>query len=166
PDAPSRTRAPRSGANASESTASARPLRIASLTVSQGRFDFVDATTTPPYWTGLASTDATARGLALEPHALDSLSLTARQDELHPLRASARRTGDESWRGELAVEGLSLPTLNPYLAPVLGYEAQAGTLDLEIEATLARGRLAATTAIALDGVALRQTGLDVIQQQT
>ncbi|MEW6269866.1 MAG: DUF748 domain-containing protein [Thermodesulfobacteriota bacterium] len=149
-----------------DAAAATRPIRITSLSVSQGRVDYVDQTTSPPYWTGLASTDVVAREVRLAPRDLGTLELSARQDELHPLRGSAQRTGEESWRGALAVEGVSLPTLNPYLAPVFGYEAQAGTLDLDVDAMLARGRLSATSALELADVGLRQTGLDVIQQQT
>lgn len=151
---------------AAHAEAAPRPIRIESLALSQGRIDFVDLTTQPPYWMGVASADVAARGVQLVPRDLEQLDASARQDELHPLHASARRTGADAWRGELTVEQLSLPTLNPYLAPVLGYEAQAGTLTLDVDATLAGGKLSAASAVSLEDVGLRQTGLDVIQQQT
>lgn len=143
-----------------------RTIRITSLSAEGGRVDFVDRTTAPPYWTGLAQIEASARGVRLAPPALDDLTLSGRQDEMHPVRATVRRVGDERWQGEAVVDGMSLATLNPYLSPVLGYEAQSGTLSLTLGGTLDGARLVATSELTLDDVAMRQTGLDVIQRET
>jgi len=146
--------------------AAARPVRIGTVTVSNGRIDFVDQTTQPPFWMGVASAEAMIRDVWLTPLDAGQLDFSARQDELHPVRASVRRTGDASWQGTATLDAISLATLNPYLSPVLGYEAQTGTLTLDLDATLERQQLVATGAVSLDGVGLKQTGLDVIQRQT
>ena len=143
-----------------------RTVRLDAVVIDGGRVDFVDHTTTPPYWMGIAALAGTLQGAGIAPPALAQVQLAARQDELHPLAASVRRTGDRRWQGNASLQGLSLATLNPYLSPVLGYEAQAGTLSAELGATLEGSRLAATTALSLDDVAVRQTGLDVIQRET
>ena len=144
----------------------ARTVRIGTLAIDNGRVDFVDQTTQPPYWMGLASAQATLKGVQLTPAEIGQLDLSGRQDELHPLHASAQRTGVERWQGQATLDGLSLVTLNPYLSPVLGYEAQTGTLSVTVDATLDGRTLNATSALSLDGVGLRQTGLDVVQRQT
>ena len=115
---------------------------------------------------GLTSTAMTVGDLQLVPAALSQLDLSARQDELHPVRASVQRTGDARWQAKATLDGISLPTLNPYLAPVLGYEAQTGSLTLDLDATLVHQKLAVTSALSLEDVGLKQTGLDVIQRQT
>jgi len=155
-----------SASGAPADPAAARPVRIAALTIGNGRLDFVDRTTQPPYWMGLASVEAMVREVTLTPPTLGQLDFSARQDELHPVRASVRRIGDERWQASAALDELSLTTLNPYLSPVLGYQASTGTLNLQIDATLEHQKLVATSAVALDGVGVQQTGLDVIQRQT
>jgi len=144
----------------------ARAVRIAALRIDGGRVDFVDRTTTPPYWMGLASAMANVSELRFAPTVLDRLDLSGRQDEMHPVRATVQRLGDSRWQGSATLDGISLPTLNPYLAPVIGYEAQTGSLTLELTATLENDRLVATSEVSLDAVGLRQTGLDVIQRET
>jgi hypothetical protein len=143
-----------------------RSVRIGTLTIGNGRIDFVDKTTQPAYWMGLTSAEATAKGVGLAPLAVGQLELSGRQDELNPLRASVRRTGDVRWQAKATFDGLSLATLNPYLSPVLGYEAQTGSLGVDLDATLENTTLSATSALSLDRVGLQQTGLDVIQRQT
>jgi hypothetical protein len=144
----------------------ARTIRIDTLAVDGGRVDFVDHTTAPAYWMGLASLTGSVADVSLVPGALGSLEIRARQDELHPLSASAKHTGPQSWQGSVSLQGMSLATLNPYLSPVLGYEAETGTLSVSLTGTLDGSKLAASSAFTLDDVGLRQTGLDVIQRQT
>lgn len=143
-----------------------RPVRIGTVTVSNGRLDFVDQTTEPPFWMGVASAEAMVRDVTLTPPEAGQLDFSARQDELHPVRASVRRIGDARWQGTATLDSISLATLNPYLSPVLGYQAQTGTLTLDLDATLEQQQLVATGAVSLDDVGLKQTGLDVIQRQT
>lgn len=154
---------------AADETADARPprpVRIGTVTISNGRLDFVDQTTQPPFWMGVASAEAMVRDVWLTPLSAGQLDFSARQDEMHPVRASVRRTGEVSWQGTATLDAISLATLNPYLSPVLGYEAQTGTLTLDLDATLDRQQLVANGTVSLDGVGLKQTGLDVIQRQT
>lgn len=157
--------APAAGGHTS-APAPARTIRIAVLRIDGGRIDFVDRTTTPPYWMGLASAMGSVSDLRVAPLELDRLELSGRQDELHPVRATVQRLGDSRWQGQATLEGISLPTLNPYLAPVIGYEAQTGSLTLNLTATLEDRRLVATSDVSLDAVGLRQIGLDVIQRET
>ena len=147
-------------------TAGTRAVRLDTVTIAGGRIDFVDHTTTPAYWTGLASLEGTVQGASLAPATLDRLDVAALQDELHPLDASLRRTGTQRWEGNASLRGLSRATLNPYLSPGLGYEAETGSVSVALRAALDGAKLAATTAVALDDVGVRQTGLDVIQRQT
>ncbi|MBM4245934.1 MAG: DUF748 domain-containing protein, partial [Deltaproteobacteria bacterium] len=147
-------------------TAGTRAVRLDRVTIAGGRIDFVDHTTTPAYWMGLTSLEGTAQGASLGPATLDRLDVAALQDELHPLDASVRRTGTQRWKGNASLRDLSLATLNPYLSPGLGYEAETGTVSVDLHAALDGTKLAATTAVALDDVGVRQTGLDVIQRQT
>lgn len=148
------------------SARAARTIRIDRVEVDGGRVDFVDHTTSPPYWMGLASIAGSVGDVSIAPGALGTLELRARQDELHPVAASARHTGPERWQGSVSLDGMSLATLNPYLAPVLGYEAETGTLSVALRGTLDGSTLGASSAFTLDDVGLRQTGLDVIQRQT
>lgn len=143
-----------------------RTIRLDAVAVDGGRVDFVDRTTTPAYWMGLASIAGSVHDASLAPGALGQLALSARQDELHPLSATAARAGASRWQGRASLQDMSLATLNPYLSPVLGYAAETGTVSIDLSATLDGTKLAATSAFSLDGVGLRQTGLDVIQRET
>lgn len=158
--------APPASAPSTPPVAPSRTIRLDAVAIDGGRMDFVDHTTTPAYWMGLASITGSVHDVSLAPNELGRLELSARQDELHPLAASAQRAGETRWQGTASVKDLSLATLNPYLAPVLGYEAQTGTLSVDLTATLDGTKLTATSAISADGVGLRQTGLDVIQRET
>ena len=144
----------------------ARAIRFDSVVIDGGRIDFVDHTTTPAYWMGIAALTGNVQGAVVDPPALSRFDLSGRQDELHPLSAAATGTGEGRWQGSASLQELSLATLNPYLSPILGYEAQGGTLSADLTGALDGSRLTATTTVALDDVAVRQTGLDVIQRET
>lgn len=146
--------------------AASRTIRLDAIAIDGGRLDFVDRTTTPAYWMGVASIAGSVHDASLAPNALGQLALTARQDELHPLSATAKSAGESRWQGRASLQEMSLATLNPYLSPVLGYAAETGTVSVDLDATLDGTRLAASSAFSLDGVGLRQTGLDVIQRET
>jgi uncharacterized protein involved in outer membrane biogenesis len=143
-----------------------RTIRIDALTIDGGRLDFVDHTTSPAYWMGIAAIAGSVRDSSIVPGTLGRLDLDAKQDELHPISVSARRAAEQHWQGRASLQDLSLATLNPYLTPILGYEAQAGTVSVDVAAELDGTRLSAAPAFALDDVSLRQTGLDVIQRET
>jgi hypothetical protein len=59
-----------------------------------------------------------------------------------------------------------LPSLNGYLAPLLGYKADTGVLSLEVDGRFAPESLQLSNVMTLHNVSLSQTGLDIIQRNT
>ncbi|MGE3496710.1 MAG: DUF748 domain-containing protein [Candidatus Binatia bacterium] len=143
-------------------------ISIRELTVVGGRLEFIDRTVQPEYWTALADLSLTASRVALPgPEGPDvaTFRVTALQDELNPIEITGEAEGD-AWRVRVDLRSLFLPTLNAYLAPIIGYKADRGVLSLEVDGRVSPDNLHATNYLTLRNVSVTQTGLDVIQRDT
>lgn len=140
-------------------------VHVGTLEIVGGRGDFVDRTVTPPYWTGLADVHGTVHGLTLPTGIAEAFELTAKQDEINPVRASGTRDG-VGWNIRARLDRLSLPALNAYMSPIFGYKAESGLLSLEAKGRVSQYGVNVDNTLELRDVALEQTGLDVIQRDT
>jgi uncharacterized protein involved in outer membrane biogenesis len=139
-------------------------LRVEKLQVEHGRFDFVDDQVEPHYWTGLAevSLQATRLPPAAEP---GSFALQGLHDELSPIEVSGEHRGDVL-SAAVEVSNFFISTLNPYVAPLLGYQATQGLLSLRALVRVRGAQLDADSELRLTDPRLLQTGLDTVAQQT
>jgi len=155
------------GSQASEPDAFPPPLSvaIAEVAIESGRADFVDQTVSPAYWAGVSSLAGTASGVRWPALAVERIALRGLHDEISPLDLGGRSVGT-GVAGTISADRLSAATLNPYLAPVLGYRAEAGTVTLRVDGTLHPDAFRADTSVTLSGLSLLQTGLDVIGRET
>jgi Domain of Unknown Function (DUF748) len=140
-------------------------VEIADLRLRDGRVDFLDETLDPIHWAGFSSVSASAAAIRWPKLHVDRLTVMAQYDELSPLGLSAS-FGEPGPRGTLNAEGLSLETLSPYLAPLLGFRADSGAMTLAVAGSVRDRNLEAEGTISLDGLDLVQTGLDVVGAAT
>src|SRR6185369_13278047 len=112
------------------------PLAFAidDLRITAGRADFVDETLAPPYWAGFAGLTGTARDLAWPAASVGRFEVRGLHDEISPLAANAT-VAAERLDAEASAERVSAPSLNPYLAPLLGYRADSGAISLRVTGT-------------------------------
>jgi hypothetical protein len=94
-----------------------------------------------------------------------SFSIAGKQDELSPIEVSGSLTA-QGLEARASMENMLLPALNAYVSPLLGYDLTAGRLGFDVTVAPAPPLLAATANVSLRGVEVRQTGVDVIQQQS
>ncbi len=140
-------------------------LRLHRLVVEGGKVEFLDSTLAPPYWTSLSGLRGDVVDDAQGPDGDRRFTLTGKQDEISAVDLVGRLTGSGvSGRG--SVRDAPLQALNPYVAPLLGYDVTAGWLSLDVDARPAPPGYAATARMVLRGIDVRQTGVDVIQQQS
>jgi len=153
------------GGNGAASEPSSLAVRIKRIEVGDGRADFLDRTVEPQYWTALAALIAEVAGVEVPGPEVGDFRITALQDEINPVEVTG--TADESgWKVRADFRALFLPTLNAYLAPLLGYKAESGVLSLEIDGRVSADRLRTRNVVTLRNASLSQTGLDIIQRGT
>jgi hypothetical protein len=152
-------------APADASTGEALTVQLRELQIEAGRADFLDRTVEPTYWTALADIAATAGPITLPGPRVGDFRVTARQDEINPVRATGRADAG-GWRLDAELEAVFLPTLNAYLAPLLGYKADSGILALTISGRVAADELRTHNRVTLRNLSFTQTGLDIIQRDT
>ena len=140
-------------------------IRIKSIDVANGRADFLDRTVEPEYWTALADLAASAARVQLPGPEVGDFHIAARQDEINPMDVTGKADA-KGWQLQANVEAVFLPTLNAYLAPLLGYKMDTGVLSLEITGRLSANALRTSNLVTLRNVTLTQTGLDIIQRDT
>jgi hypothetical protein len=143
----------------------ATTVRIKELEIQGGRADFLDRVVEPNYWTALANLAATAGPVVLPGPKIGDFRVTARQDEIAPVEASGSADA-RGWQLRTDLRAVFLPSLNGYLAPLLGYKADTGVLSLDVDGRFAPDALRTRNTVTLRNVALSQTGLDVIQRNT
>ena len=139
--------------------------RVDRLTVVDGKLEFVDATLEPPFWTSLTSVSASAEQVAVPPGTIEHFTLAAKRDELSPVAVSGTLTAD-GLGGRVEVSDILLDSLNPYIAPVLGYRVTAGRLSTVATATPQPPLLVSAADVVLSDVDVLQTGTDVILAQS
>ncbi|MGH7788162.1 MAG: DUF748 domain-containing protein, partial [Candidatus Binatia bacterium] len=155
-------RAPAAGA----APAAALPsLRVRSATIEQGQIEFVDTTLEPDYWTSLSHLTAAASEVRLPAATVERFTIAGRQDELSPIEIAGALTA-RGLEAQAAVQDVLLQSLNPYVAPLLGYDLTGGRLTVNIDAVPEPPFLAATARVVVRGADVQQTGVDVIQQQS
>lgn len=140
-------------------------LRIAQVTVENGKLEFVDATLTPPFWTSLTDVTASASDVAIPPGTVDRFTLAGKRDELSPVLASGS-ISPEGLDGRVQVTDVLLDSLNPYIAPRLGYRITSGRLSTVATARPQPPLLISVAELVLNGVDVLQTGTDVILEQS
>ncbi len=140
-------------------------LRIARLTVEGGKVEFLDETVSPTFWTSLTSISAEAEDLTVDPLTIAQFTIRGLRDELSPVTLRGTLSG-AGLAGEAEVRELLLDSLNPYVAPVLGYQLTSGRLTSTIRTRPAEGLLQATADVVLRGVDVEQTGRDIILEQS
>ncbi|MBP1689633.1 MAG: hypothetical protein H6Q34_206, partial [Deltaproteobacteria bacterium] len=103
-------------------------------------------------------------GIALAPLGAEHITLRGALDELSPLDVSGTiaPTGTTL---VLRVDRLLLPPLNPYLAPMLGYEVQTGLARIRSDVRLDGTTLAADNDVVLSRFAMRAAGQDTVEQK-
>jgi len=150
-----------------DTTRAAEPgrLRLHRLVVEGGKVEFLDSTLAPPYWTSLSGLRGEAVDDAQGRDGDGRFTLTGKQDEISAVEIVGRLTGG-GVAGRGSVRDAPLQALNPYIAPLLGYDVTAGWLSLDVDARPAPPGYAATARMVLRGIDVRQTGVDVIQQQS
>src|SRR5690606_32991636 len=119
----------------------------------------------PTFWSSLTSISAEAEGIAVDELTIERFTISGLRDELSPVRLSGTLTR-AGFDGEAAVRELLLDSLNPYVAPVLGYQLTAGRLSSTVRTRPSAGVLEATADVVLRGVDVLQTGRDVILEQS
>jgi hypothetical protein len=125
----------------------------------------VDAVLAPPFWTSFTEVAAAAHEVRLPEWTIDAFEIEAKRDELSPAEVSGAWTaGGPDVRAR--IEDLLLESLNPYVAPVLGYRVTGGRLSSSASIEPAPRVLESTAEVVLRGVDVLQTGIDVIQQQS
>jgi uncharacterized protein DUF748 len=153
------------GAGGTGTAAASTDVRIKSTTIEGGRADFLDHTVEPAYWTALADLAANAVGVDLPGPEVGDFHLAARQDEINPIEITGTANA-RGWQVQLNLQAVFLPTLNAYVAPLLGYKADSGVLSLDISGQISGRRLRTTNRVTLRNVSFTQTGLDIIQRST
>ena len=140
-------------------------LHVGRLDVVDGKLEFVDQTLQPPFWTSLTGVAATAEQIALPPGTVDRFTLTGKRDELSPVAVSGALTA-QGLGGRVEVTDVLLDSLNPYIAPRLGYRITSGRLSTVATATPQPPLLVSAADLVLNGVDVLQTGTDVILEQS
>jgi hypothetical protein len=140
-------------------------LRVAQVTVEHGTLEFIDDTLTPPFWTSLSDVTASATRIAVPPGTIEAFTLAGKRDELSPVLASGSVT-PEGLGGRLQVTDVLLDSLNPYIAPRLGYRITAGRLSTVATATPDPPLLVSAAEVVLNGVDVLQTGTDIVLEQS
>ncbi|MEO8601891.1 MAG: DUF748 domain-containing protein, partial [bacterium] len=154
--------APRDGTVA---PSAAPTWRLRHLEVDNGKLEFVDNTLTPAFWTSVSHVGAQMKDLALPATTTGTFHLSGKRDEISPLEVDGTLSASGG-AARAALRDASLESLNPYVAPLLGYAVTAGWLSLDVDAALAAARYDATARVVLSGVDVSQTGVDAIQQQS
>jgi Domain of Unknown Function (DUF748) len=134
-------------------------VRIARATIANGHLEFYDTTLTPAWGVDLVGLDGTVDTLGVSPTRVRRFDVRGTVDELSPLEIGGR-IGDDATALAIRVDRLLLPPLDPYLVPLLGYRATAGTAEIESDVTIRGDRLDADTDVALSRLALESTGED------
>jgi hypothetical protein len=152
---------------AADDTATAAGTRahIGQIEVDGGKVEFIDTTLEPAYWTSLSNFSAHATDILFPAATVGSFTIAGKQDELSPVDVSGAFTGGRL-NGRAALKDVVLEPLNPYVSPLLGYDLTSGRLSVNATAASAPPLLAATVEMVLRGVDVRQTGVDVIQNQS
>lgn len=153
------------GAGSASAGATPATLRIARMTVESGKLEFVDETLAPPFWTSLTDIAASAEQIAMPSGTVERFTLAGKRDELSPV-VIAGTLGDEGLGGRVEVTDVLLDSLNPYIAPRLGYRITAGRLSTVATAHPRPPLLVSAADVVLKGVDVLQTGTDVILEQS
>lgn len=140
-------------------------LRLGQLTVVGGKVELVDETLVPPFWTSLTGIAASATDGALPPGTVARFALAGRRDEISPVSVSGTVTA-AGLDARVEVADVLLDSLNPYVAPLLGYRITAGRLSTVATATTKPPLLVSVADVVLDGVDVRQIGTDAILAQS
>jgi len=139
-------------------------LRLDRLTVQGGRVEYYDSTLPEAYGIELTDLAGSADGIGLAPLGVEHLTLRGALDELSPLDVSGT-IAPSGTTLVLRVDRLLLPPLNPYLAPMLGYEVQTGLARVRSDVRLDGTALAADNDVVLSRFAMRAAGQDTVAQQ-
>lgn len=140
-------------------------LRIARVTVESGKLELVDETLVPPFWTSLTDIAASAEQIAAPPGTVERFTLAGKRDELSPVVLTGT-LGDDGLGGRVEVSDVLLDSLNPYIAPWLGYRITAGRLSTVATASPKPPLLVSAADVVLKGVDVVQTGTDAILAQS
>jgi hypothetical protein len=145
--------------------AAGTPARLGQIEVQGGKVEFIDTTLEPAYWTSLSNVSAHATDILLPAATVGNFTIAGKQDELSPIDVSGAVTRG-GLNGRAVLKDVGLEPLNPYMSPLLGYDFTAGRLSVDVTAAPTPPLLAATANMVLRGVDVRQTGVDVIQNQS
>ncbi len=140
-------------------------VRVERLTVVDGKVEFVDETLQPAFWSSLTSVAATAETIAVPPGTVGHFTLTGKRDELSPVSVAGALTA-EGLDARVEVTDVLLDSLNPYVAPLLGYRITAGRLSTVATTKSQPPLLVSVADVALSGVDVSQIGTDVILEQS
>ena len=140
-------------------------VRIRALEIEDGKIEFMDTTLEPDYWTSLSHLSGEVSELQLPAATVGSFSISGKQDELSPIKASGAFTA-RGLEGQLSGRDVLLPSLNAFVSPLLGYDLTAGRLGVDATIAPKPPLLAAVAKVVVRGVEVRQTGQDIIQKQS
>jgi hypothetical protein len=145
--------------------ADAPRLRVRHLEATDGRVEFVDMTLDPPYWSSFTDVSAQADELHSRTRTVEHFKISGKQDELSPATISGALT-ERGLNARIEMTDVLLASLNAYIAPILGYELISGRLSITASAEPVPPMLESFADVVLSGVDVRQTGIDVIREQS
>lgn len=140
-------------------------MRVQKIEIENGKVEFVDATQVPPYWTSLTDATAQVEDVRLARRTVAHFTISGKQDELSPAEFSGSIT-ERGLEGRGSVRDVLLESMNPYVAPVLGYRITSGRLSFDATASPKPPLIDSSADVVLRGVDVLQTGTDMVQQQT
>jgi len=140
-------------------------VRLRQVEIEGGKIEFLDDTLAPPFWTTLTDIAATATEVLYPDETVEHFNIEAKQDELSPIKMAGSLTA-RGLDAQVDAQDVMLGSLNPYVAPVLGYRITSGRFSTSATTAPAPPLLESTAVIVLRGVDVLQTGRDVIQEQS
>lgn len=140
-------------------------LHVGRMDVVGGKVELIDETLMPAFWTSLTAVAGSAERIALPAWTIERFALAGKRDELSPVSLTGAVTA-QGVGGRAEVKDVLLDSLNPYVAPRLGYRITAGRLSSVATATSEPPLLVSIADVVLQGVDVLQTGTDVILEQS
>jgi len=145
-----------------ESTGKDNPLlvKINTLTLDNGQFDFLDHNITPNYATSLSGISGTITGLSSEAGVMAEANISGKLDQHAPLQITGKVNPlSEELFADLKIDfsDIELSPTTPYTGKFIGYTVAKGKLSLDLEYLVEGSRITGKNNAFLDQFTLGDT---------